>query len=181
MILSTETQIETIEHHFKAIMETLGLDLSDPSIATTPKRVAKMYVEELCSGLNPDNFPTPTFITEGFTPGEMIEIQNITVSSLCEHHFLPFFGTANISYIPTTKILGLSKFNRIVDYFCRRPQLQERLTKQIVETLSLLLETEDISVTIRARHLCVSLRGARDTASETITVVRRGVFEERRR
>ena len=174
--LAHEEKLLTIEKHFEAIMQTLGCDLTDPSLAATPKRVAKMYVEELFSGMDPNAFPNISYIYEGFEKEGLIHIKDIGIHSICEHHFLPFIGTAEIAYLPSTKILGLSKFNRIVDYFCRRPQLQERLTMQIADCLSLLLSTEDISVKITASHGCVTLRGIHDPCSQTITHVRRGKF-----
>jgi len=174
--LAHEEKLLTIEKHFEGIMQALGCDLSDSSLAATPKRVAKMFVEELFAGMDPNAFPNISYIYEGFEKGGLIQIKEIAVHSICEHHFLPFTGTAEIAYLPNTKILGLSKFNRIVDYFCRRPQLQERLTMQIADCLSLLLGTEDIAIKIAASHGCVTLRGIHDPCSQTITRVYRGKF-----
>jgi GTP cyclohydrolase I len=174
--LTKEEKLATIAEHFEAILNVLGLDTNHPSLARTPERVAKMYVEELFAGLDPEAFPSPSYFDEGFEPGSLIEVRDITVQSTCEHHFLPFIGTATISYRPKTKILGLSKINRIVDYFARRPQLQERLTQQIADSLSLLLETDDIAVRIEAKHLCVAMRGASDHSSLTVTEILRGTF-----
>lgn len=173
METTLEEKIELIERHFASILEILGLDIAD-----SPKRVAKMYVEELFTGLNPDNFPKITYFDfqKAKSAYEVISVQNISVRSICEHHFLPFIGHATVQYIPNQKILGLSKINRIVDYFCRRPQLQERLTRQIAESLSMLLETDDVSVTISAKHLCVTMRGIQDINSETVTMCKLGSF-----
>lgn len=177
--LSEEEKVEEIARHFSQIMKILGLDLNHGSLKKTPKRIAKMYVKELFQGLDPDNFPKITYFphTTSQRAQEVITIQKIKVHSMCEHHFIPFFGTATVKYIPKGKILGLSKINRVVDYFCRRPQLQERLTRQIADSLSLLLETEDISVAIAAKHFCVLLRGVQDVESETVTKLDLGKFQ----
>jgi GTP cyclohydrolase I len=176
LTVTDQEKIEIVERHFQSILETLGCDLANPSLCDTPQRIAKMYVEELFSGLNPDNFPKITYVHEGFEKGSLIQVKEIAVNSICEHHFLPFVGTAQISYLPNDKILGLSKFNRIVDYFCRRPQLQERLTAQIADCLCLLLDTNDVAVVIEAKHFCVTMRGAQDACSHTTTRVLRGHF-----
>jgi len=174
--LTKEEKIKAIEEHFEKIMQILGLNLTQDSLADTPGRVAKMYVDELFTGLNPDQFPKITYFDFEKNSGaqESITIKNIRIQSICEHHFLPFIGQATIRYIPNKKILGLSKINRVVDYFCRRPQLQERLTRQIAESLSLLLETDEVFVTIQAKHLCVNMRGILDQNSETITTCNLG-------
>lgn len=177
LLLSKEEKIETIGHHFAKIMEALGLDLSSPSIADTPRRVAKMYVEELFSGLDSDNFPEMRYFEPPAEKRELVMIKDIAIESMCEHHFVPISGKAAVGYIPNQKLLGLSKIPRLVDYFCRRPQLQERLTSEIFTALSLLLETEDIAIWIEARHFCVTMRGVKDAASTTVTQRFGGRFE----
>jgi GTP cyclohydrolase I len=173
--LSQIEKIEAIEHHFAKIMEMLGLDLSEPSLEDTPRRVAKMYVEELFVGLDPQNFPEISYFAA--PSQEMIVIKDIVVNSMCEHHFVPMSGKACIAYLPKEKLIGLSKIPRIVEYFCKRPQLQERLTFQIANALSLLLETDDIAVSIEAKHFCVSMRGVKDPESTTLTQDLRGKFK----
>ncbi len=183
-IYSEEEKITKISEHFSEILRIMGLNLNDDSLKETPQRVAKMYINELFSGLNPENFPKITYFahpgqslnTEGKVCKQSITISNIAVHSICEHHLIPFIGTAYIKYVPNQKILGLSKINRIVNYFSRRPQLQERLTKQIAECLQMVLETDDISVTIKAKHYCVIMRGVEDLNSETITECHMGKF-----
>lgn len=161
-----------------SIMKELGLDLNDDSLKDTPTRVAKMYCQEIFKGLSYYNFPKCTTVDNKMNYDEMICVDKIEVKSMCEHHFIPFIGYASIAYIPNKKILGLSKFNRIVDFFSRRPQIQERLTAQIAATLSLILETKDIAVVIRADHMCVKLRGIEDTHSVTKTSKVSGRFRD---
>lgn len=176
--LTNENKKAIIEGHFKAIMETLGLDLSDDSLADTPKRVAKMYVDEVFWGLLPENFPKMTVIENKMKYNEMVTEVNITLNSNCEHHFIPIIGKAHVSYIPKGKVVGLSKLNRLVDYYARRPQVQERLTSQIAEKLKELLGTEDVAVVIDAMHTCVRTRGIRDGASHTRTSSLGGVYAQ---
>lgn len=177
--LSEEEKIERIEKHYTAIMETLGLDLSDQSLKGTPHRVAKMYVREIFSGLNPENKPEARKFDNNFDYRDMVVEKNINVNSFCEHHFLPFLGKAHVAYVSSGKVIGLSKINRIVDYFSSRPQVQERLTLQIADELQKSLETDDVAVFIEASHLCVSIRGIKDKASSTITTHYGGVFKEK--
>ncbi len=167
--LDDQTKIDLIEKHFTEIMNVLGLDLTDDSLQGTPKRVAKMFVEEVFSGLNPKNKPETRLFENKFHYNEMLVEKDITLFSYCEHHFVPIIGKAHVAYISTGKVIGLSKINRIVQYFAKRPQVQERLTVQIAAELKQILETEDVAVIIDARHLCVSSRGVQDTASSTIT------------
>lgn len=165
-----------IEHYFRGIMETLGLDLTDDSLRGTPARVAKMYVEEIFSGLDPKNKPKVALFDNKYEYGEMLMERDITFYSNCEHHFVPLFGKAHVAYISSGKIIGLSKLNRIVNYYARRPQVQERLTVQIAKELKTVLQTEDVAVVIEARHLCVSSRGIKDTSSSTVTSYYGGKF-----
>ncbi len=176
--LSDEQKRERIAACFAEIMETLGLDLNDDSLADSPRRMAKMYVDEVFSGLNPANVPKITLMKNSMNYDQMIVVRDINVMSTCEHHFQTIHGTAVVAYIPTQKVIGLSKINRIVDFFSRRPQVQERLTKQIADALQTLLETPHIAVSIRAKHYCVIARGIRDTGSETSTSDLRGDFRE---
>ena len=173
-----EGKIQAIAHHFQAIMEILGLDMSDSSLAATPRRVAKMYVTEVFSGLQPENYPALTLFDKVISPedDQLIVVRDIVVNSFCEHHFIPFYGTATVAYIPSGKVLGLSKINRVVRYFSQRPQVQERLTTQIVDALSEILETEHVAVTITATHLCVKVRGVQENSSMT-THAWRGRFK----
>ena len=173
-----EEKIEAIEPHFKAIMEILGLDLNDDSLMGTPKRVAKMYVKELFQGLNPANMPSMTLFENKFQYNEMLVEKNINFYTNCEHHFVPFFGNAHIAYISSGKVIGLSKLNRLVEYFSKRPQVQERLTMQIGKALQTILQTQDIAVMMDAKHLCVSSRGVKDDSSTTITTFFGGKFQE---
>lgn len=166
---------QEIETSFGGIMVNLGLDLNDDSLSDTPKRVAKMYCEEIFQGLNYNNFPKITTIENRMQYDEMVSVK-CQVKSMCEHHFVPFIGTAYIAYIPGTKILGLSKFNRITDFFSRRPQVQERLTAQIHATLCHILGTEDVAIVLKAIHYCVHLRGVQDTTSNTVTSKLSGKF-----
>ncbi|MCB1118808.1 MAG: GTP cyclohydrolase I FolE [Chlamydiia bacterium] len=177
--LSNKEKIATIAHHFEKIMETLGLDLNDESLKPTPERVARMYVEEVFSGLDPDTFPKISFVKDQFHHehrAHMVFVK-VTFVSFCEHHFVPFEGTAYVAYLPKDKLIGLSKIPRIVRFFAARPQIQERLTAQIADSLSLIIDTENIAVSIDARHLCVIARGIEDMNSSTITNVLRGKFE----
>ncbi len=177
--LSDSEKIETIQEHFAKIMETLGLDLTDDSLRGTPYRVAKMYVKEIFHGLDPKNRPEARTFSNGYDYSDMVIEKNIQVTSFCEHHFLPFIGKAHVAYISKGKVIGLSKINRLVDYFSRRPQVQERLTLQIADALSEAMETEDVAVFIDSKHLCVSTRGIKDTTSSTITSEFRGAFREK--
>jgi len=168
--------IASIAGWFEQIMGELNLDVSnDDSLRDTPNRVAKMYCQEIFYGLDYDNFPKITTVENKFSYDEML-VTKCQVRSLCEHHFVPFMGSAHISYIPRTKVLGLSKFNRIVDFFSRRPQIQERLTAQIHSTLCHILETEDVAIVIKATHYCVHLRGVQDSTSGTVTSKLSGKF-----
>lgn len=177
--LSEEEKIEIIQEHFAQIMHTLGLDLNDDSLKGTPYRVAKMYVKEIFKGLNPKHKPTARQFNNNYDYNDMIIERNIQVTSFCEHHFLPFIGKAHVGYISSgQRVIGLSKINRIVDYYSRRPQVQERLTLQIADELQQALETEDVAVFIDSKHLCVSMRGIRDITSTTITSEFRGAFKQ---
>ena len=167
--LSRTEKIEKIESHFKPIMETLGLDLSDDSLMDSPKRVAKMYVNEIFWGLDYDAFPKATVVENKMQYNEMVVEKGISVQSYCEHHFVNIDGYATVAYVPNNKVLGLSKMNRIVEYFSRRPQIQERLSEQIYHALSFILETQDVAVMIDAKHFCVKSRGVEDTNCSTIT------------
>lgn len=174
--LDDETKIELIEAKFRDIMEILGLDLSDDSLKGTPRRVAKMYVQEIFSGLNPDNKPEARLFENKYDYEEMLVERDITFFSNCEHHFVPIYGVAHVAYIPSGKVIGLSKLNRIVQYFARRPQVQERMTRQIAEELKSVLQTEHVAVLLDARHMCVSSRGIQDIASSTVTADYSGKF-----
>jgi len=176
--LKKHEKIESISYHFSEIMKILGLDLNNDSLKDTSKRVAKMYVNEIFYGLNKENKPTFKLFNNKFNYHDMVVIKDIQVRSMCEHHFLPFIGTASIAYFPNKKLLGLSKINRIVDFFARRPQLQERLTINIKEELSRILQTDDIMVFIKAKHFCVIFRGIKDVSSETVTVAFGGKFKQ---
>lgn len=176
--LSDDEKLEKITRNFTEIMTTLGLDLNDDSLKDTPRRVAKMYVKEMFSGLNPDSFPKITSIENKLGYNEMVTVKDVSIISVCEHHFVTIDGRATISYIPKAKVIGLSKINRIAKFFSRRPQVQERLTKQIADCLTYVLETEDVAVSIHAKHYCVIQRGVEDAASETVTSDLRGAFRE---
>lgn len=176
--LSDAEKIKTIAYHFKAIMSTLGLDLTDDSLSGTPSRVAKMYVSEIFSGLNPQNKSAVALFENRYKYGQMLVEKNITLYSNCEHHFVPIIGKAHIAYVSSGKVIGLSKLNRIVQYYSQRPQVQERLTMQIANELKSVLNTEDVAVVIDAVHLCVSSRGIKDTSSSTLTAEYSGVFLE---
>lgn len=175
--LDRKDKIEAIEQKFKEIMEILNLDLEDDSLAETPKRVAKMFTNEIFWGLDFEAFPKCTTVINKMGYDEMVVEKNITVKSNCEHHFLPIVGSAYVAYIPKEKVLGLSKMPRIVEYFSRRPQIQERLTEQVYHALQYILETDDIAVVIDAAHMCVSQRGVEDTSAETTTSKIGGKFK----
>lgn len=174
--LAASEQIEIIEYHFRKIMLALGLDLTDDSLKSTPLRIAKMYINETFSGLNPLNEPSITLFENKYKYGEMVLERNIPVYSCCEHHFVPIIGKAHVAYISTGKIVGLSKLNRIVQYFSKRPQVQERLTIEVAEYMKNVMDTEDVAVVINAEHLCVASRGVRDTGCTTITSSYHGLF-----
>ncbi|CAK2090644.1 GTP cyclohydrolase 1 [Vibrio crassostreae] len=159
------------------VVSTLGLDLTDDSLAETPHRIAKMYVHEIFSGLDYDNFPKISVIENKMSVDEMVKVSNIDLTSTCEHHFITIDGLAEVAYIPETKILGLSKINRIVRFFAQRPQVQERLTQQILVAIQTLVETENVAVTIKATHYCVKSRGVMDANSETSTTALGGIFK----
>ncbi len=173
---SQREKIDKIASHFQAIMEILGLDLSDPSLQETPSRVAKMYVNEIFSGLDPENFPTISMFPHTSSEKNMI-VTKTGFISFCEHHFVPMIGTAYIGYIPNDQIIGLSKFARIVDYFARRPQLQERLTHQIISCCRKLFQHDNIGIIVKAKHLCVVARGVQDEEALTSTIELQGVFQ----
>jgi GTP cyclohydrolase IA len=168
-----------IEEKFSEIMEILGLDLNDDSLQGTPHRVSKMFVQEIFYGLNPENKPKVSVFENKFKYGEMLVEKNINMNSFCEHHFLPIVGKAHVAYISSGEVIGLSKINRIVDYFARRPQVQERLTVQIANELRTVLKTEDVAVVIDAKHMCVSCRGIQDESSTTLTAEYSGKFKEK--
>lgn len=177
--LSDELKVARIELKFREIMETMGLDLTDDSLQGTPHRVAKMFVNEIFYGLNPKNKPKISVFENKFKYGEMLVEKNINMNSFCEHHFLPIVGKAHVAYISSGEVIGLSKINRIVDYFARRPQVQERLTVQISNELREVLKTDDVAVVIDAKHMCVSCRGIQDESSTTITAEYSGKFKEK--
>jgi len=176
--LSNEEKIEIIKDDVRHIMETLGLDLTDDSLNGTPNRVAKMFVKEIFGGLDPKKKPSASTFDNKYKYGEMLVEKNITVYSTCEHHLLPIVGKAHIAYISNGSVVGLSKMNRIVDYYAKRPQVQERLTIQIVKELQVVLNTEDVACVIDAKHLCVNSRGIRDIESSTVTSEFGGKFKE---
>lgn len=168
---------QAIQSHVASILTILGMDLQDDSLAETPRRVAKMFLDELFWGLDYRNFPKATCVENKMKYDEMVLERNVTVHSTCEHHILPILGNAHVAYIPKYRVLGLSKLNRIVEFFARRPQIQERLTAQIAATLKLLLGTEDVAICIDAEHLCVKTRGVEDACSDTVTSSLSGVFK----
>ena len=176
--ISDAEKVETIQYHFQKIMETLGLDLTDDSLSGTPYRFAKMYVKELFYGLNPENRPKISTFHNKYGYQKMLVEQDIIIDSSCEHHFLPIVGHAHIGYIPKDKVVGLSKINRLVDYYSHRPQVQERLCLQILNDLQETLETDDVIVIVHAKHLCVSSRGIKDKDSYTTTVEYGGKFSD---
>ena len=175
--LSGQQKKEKIEGHMRAIMETLGLDLADDSLAETPHRIAKMYVNEIFSGLDYATFPKVTVIENKMKVDEMIMVRDISLTSTCEHHFVTIDGFAHVAYIPRGKVIGLSKINRIVQFFAQRPQVQERLTQQILIALQTLLGTSNVAVSIDAVHYCVKARGIRDATSATTTTSLGGLFK----
>jgi GTP cyclohydrolase IA len=177
--LSDAEKIKRIERSFRDIMLTLGLDLTDDSLSGTPHRVAKMYVEEIFSGLNPKNLPKAALFENKYKYGEMLVERDITLHSVCEHHFVPIVGHAHVGYYSNGQVIGLSKINRIVRHFSKRPQVQERLTTEIAEHLKKVLNSEDVAVIINAKHYCVAMRGVEDTASSTVTSSFSGKFEDR--
>ncbi len=176
--LSSLEKKEKIESLFSEIMKTLGLDLTDDSLRETPQRVAKMYVDEIFYGLQSDNFPKMTVVENKFDYDHAVVEVNIVTNSHCEHHFVPIIGKTHIAYVPNKKVLGLSKLNRIVDYFAKRPQIQERLTLQIHQALTTILETQDVAVVVDAMHSCVKTRGIKDVTSMTRTSKLSGAFKE---
>ncbi len=177
--LSDEKKIEIIADNFKNILTTLGLDLTNDSLRDSPKRIAKMYVTEVFKGLKKENFPKITVIENDMKYDQMVVVRDVTVLSTCEHHFVTIHGTATIAYIPNERVIGLSKINRIADFFSRRPQVQERLTKQIADCLVEVLQTENVAVHINAKHYCVISRGVQDSHSTTVTSDLRGDFKKR--
>ena len=176
--LEDDVKIELIEKHFRHIMEIMGLDLTDDSLQGTPKRVAKMYIKEVFSGLDPKNKPKVALFDNKYKYDQMLVEKDISVFSNCEHHFVPIYGKAHIAYISSGKVIGLSKLNRIVEYFSKRPQVQERLTVQIANELKQALHTDDVAVVIDAKHMCVQSRGVRDAGSSTVTSYYGGKFEQ---
>ena len=177
-LLDDQEKMARIEPLFREIMETLGLDLTDDSLAGTPRRVAKMYVQEIFRGLNPANHPDCKTFDNAYQYGEMLVEKDITLNSTCEHHFLPIHGQAHVAYISSGRVIGLSKINRLVDHYAKRPQVQERLTRQVAEALKAILDTEDVAVVMDAKHMCVSSRGIEDEGSSTITADYRGAFRQ---
>jgi GTP cyclohydrolase I len=176
--LSDDKKVEIIESHFRKIMDTLGLDLTDDSLKGTPYRVAKMFVKEIFSGLDPTNKPRIAMFENKYNYSQMLVEKGINVQSTCEHHFLPIYGRAHVAYISNGNVIGLSKINRIVEYYCKRPQVQERLTIQIASELKRALGTEDVAVYIDAEHMCVQSRGVEDRGSSTVTSDYSGQFAE---
>lgn len=174
--LPDKVKMDQIEHHFRAIMDILGMDLTDDSLRGTPRRVAKMFVKEIFYGLNPENKPAISLFENKFGYRQMLVEKGIDVNSFCEHHFLPIYGKAHVAYFANGRVVGLSKLNRIVDYFARRPQVQERLTIQIANELKQVLGTEDVAVYIEAKHMCVQARGVQHQCSSTITTEYGGKF-----
>lgn len=176
---SDAEKMATIEKHFHSIMEEMGLDMTDDSLRGTPHRVAKMFIQEIFSGLNPANKPKISVFENSYHYDKMLVEANISFNSTCEHHFLPIIGKAHIGYVSNGKVIGLSKLNRIVDYFARRPQVQERMIMQIFNELKTVLNTEDVIVVVEAEHLCVSSRGIKDSSSYTSTIQYGGIFNEK--
>lgn len=172
-----EEKMAQIEHHVHQIMHTLGLDLTDDSLQGTPRRVSKMFVKEIFGGLHPERRPTASTFENNYQYGEMLVEKNIVVYSTCEHHLLPIIGRAHVGYISNGKVVGLSKMNRIVDYYAKRPQVQERLTMQIVQEMQIALGTDDVACVIDAKHLCVNSRGIKDIESSTVTAEFGGKFK----
>lgn len=176
--LSQDQQYDRIKGLMSEVVSTLGLDLNDDSLQETPHRIAKMFVHEIFSGLNYDNFPDLSVIENKMNVDEMVKVNDISVTSTCEHHFVTIDGTATVAYIPNEKIIGLSKINRLVRFFAQRPQVQERLTQQVLVALQTLLDTDNVAVTINATHYCVKARGVMDTNSNTSTTALGGIFKE---
>ena len=176
--MSDDEKIEKIKKDFESILLTLGMDLTDDSLKGTPNRVAKMFVKEIFAGLKPDNKPKASTFENNYKYGEMLVEKNIIVYSTCEHHLLPIIGRAHVAYISNGRVIGLSKMNRIVEYYSKRPQVQERLTMQIVQELQIALGTEDVACVIDAKHLCVNSRGISDIESSTVTSEFGGKFKE---
>ena len=175
--MNTSQKYNRIKGLLTEVVSTLGLDLTDDSLAETPHRIAKMYVHEIFSGLDYDNFPKISVIENKMSVDEMVKVSDIDLTSTCEHHFITIDGLAEVAYIPENKILGLSKINRIVRFFAQRPQVQERLTQQILVAIQTLVETENVAVTIKATHYCVKSRGVMDANSETSTTALGGIFK----
>ncbi len=175
--LSAQEKRERIQQHMHQVMEILGMDLQDDSLAETPKRNAKMYVDEIFSGLDYQKFPKITVIENKMGVDEMVKVRDITMTSTCEHHLVTIDGLATVAYLPRSKVIGLSKINRIVQFFAKRPQVQERLTQQILVALQALLETDDVAVSITATHYCVKARGVMDASSTTTTTALGGTFK----
>lgn len=180
-LISDEEKKKRIAFHFTEIMDTLGLDLKDDSLQGTPERVAKMYVEEIFSGLDPKNKPKIALFDNKYQYEQMLVEKNITFYSNCEHHFVPIIGKAHVAYISSGKVIGLSKLNRVVQYYAKRPQVQERLTNQIAKDLQQVLGTKDVAVIIDAKHLCVSSRGIKDDTSATVTAFYGGAFKQHKK
>jgi GTP cyclohydrolase I len=178
-VKSEEQKMEAIEKHFHFIMEEMGLDMTDDSLKGTPHRVAKMFIQEIFSGLDPKNKPKISVFDNSYNYDKMLVEANISFNSTCEHHFLPIVGKAHIGYVSSGKVIGLSKLNRIVDYYSRRPQVQERLIMQIFNELKTVLETDNVIVVMEAKHLCVSSRGIKDESSFTSTIQYGGIFDEK--
>ncbi len=176
---SDAEKMATIEKHFHTIMEEMGLDMTDDSLRGTPHRVAKMFIQEIFSGLNPANKPKISVFENSYHYDKMLVEANISFNSTCEHHFLPIIGKAHIGYVSNGKVIGLSKLNRIVDYYARRPQVQERMIMQIFNELKTVLDTEDVIVVVEAEHLCVSSRGIKDSSSYTSTIQYGGIFKDK--
>jgi GTP cyclohydrolase I len=176
---SDEDKMTVIENHFFSIMNEMGLDMTDDSLKGTPHRVAKMFIKEIFSGLNPANKPKISVFENSYNYDKMLVEANISFNSTCEHHFLPIIGKAHIGYVSSGKVIGLSKLNRIVDYYSRRPQVQERLIMQIFNELKSVLETDDVIVVMEAKHLCVSSRGIKDESSYTSTIQYCGIFNKK--
>ena len=176
--LTDDEKIEKIESHFREIMEVLGLDLRDDSLSGTPRRVAKMFVKEAFSGLNPVNRPSVRLFENKYNYDQMLVEKDITFFSHCEHHFVPIYGKAHVAYFSSGKVIGLSKINRFVQYFSKRPQVQERLTVQIGKELERVLNTQDVAVVVDANHMCVASRGISDTNSKTGTAYFSGKFKD---
>jgi GTP cyclohydrolase I len=180
-LISDEEKIELIKKDVENILTTIGIDLTDDSLKGTPKRVAKMFVNELFGGLNPNKKPKVSTFENNYKYGEMLVEKNITLYSTCEHHLLPIIGRAHVAYISNGRVIGLSKMNRIVEYYAKRPQVQERLTMQIVQELQIALGTEDVACIIDAKHLCVNSRGIKDIESSTVTAEYGGKFKDEAR